>query len=426
MLVAGSVGVLATPAGVRAAPGDGRPTKVTGAASPTGAPVLTSGEYVDAIATDQPRHYTVDLAAGVTLHFTPTLIRPAAAFGEGIKDELEIRLETAAGEKCGSTNDDVDQSTLVVPLSVPIQLDPAGPKVTWQSPFDATPCGKPGKYVVRVTRVGQDPDSAVADDQRDESLPLELTVLVEPPADATGLPPPVATLPPDAPNAFVPPAPDFTGSARATSGGAGYSDAPVLSPGLFSATIAGGETRYWKVPLQWGQRLSYGVRFEPAPLLDSSAPVRTWVVNRVRASVKELDAHASTTYDGDADEVSVLRNHTVPVHYTNRRADPDNQHVRPVHLAGWYYIVVQMEPDAELTRVEARIQLAITVLGQRSGVPAYRRVQGAATPESLLAGRRTPLELRPRTLLIAGGVAALVVAGLLVVAPWLRLRRHPR
>ncbi len=425
LLTAGLTGVLGTSGAASAAPADDPPGTVAGAASPAGAPVLTSGEYVDAIAVDRPRYYAVNLAAGVTPYLTATLVRPRGTFGPGIKDVLQVQLETAAGEKCGADDNDVDQSEQVVLLVVPIRLDPTGTTTRWKYPFDGETCGRPGKYVVRVTRVGQSQDPPVADDQRGRALPLELTFLAEPPADTAGLPAPAATLPSNSPKRFVPPAPDFTGNAREARGGTGYSDAPTLSPGLSGAEIASGETRYWKVPLEWGQRLSYAIRFERTPGLDSSAPVRTWVANRLRQYVKEFGSDASASYDADADPATVLRDHTVPVRYTNRRADPDDLYVRPVHLAGWYYVVVRMEPDARLPSVRTRIQLAVDVLGERSGVPAYRTVDGAAPLESLLAGSGTVLGLRPRTVaLVAGGVAALLVAGALVVVPWLRPRRR--
>lgn len=422
---AGLAGALVPSGPAAAAPDDDRPVKVAGASSPVGAPRLRSGEYVDAIAAGRPRYYTVNLPAGVTPYLTATLVRPPRAFGEGIEDRLEVGLETAAGEPCGSTYETGDQSEHVSLVRVPVRLAPTGPDVEWSYPFSAEACGKPGKYVVRVDRARGD-DPAAFDEHADTPLPLHLTVLVEPPADTTGLPAPARTVGADDPDAAVPPAPDFTGNARAAAGGTHHADAPVLSPGVFGDEIAPGETLYWKVRLDWGQQVSYGVRFGPTAG-DSSATVRTRVENRLRTDVGELGSDYDKTYDGDPDQATVLRNHTVAVRYANRRAPENDEVVRPVHLAGWYYLVVRMEADEDLADSRVPVQLAVTVAGTRSGVPAYRNVPDAASPELLLAGSDGVLGVRPRTAaLVAGGFAALLTAVLLVAAPWLQPRRWRR
>ncbi len=404
-------------------PADGRPAAVTGGVSRAAAPLLTSGEYVDTIAPAESRYYAVHLKAGVTPYFTATLARPYVDRWWTPEDGIAVHLETASGKGCG--HGDAEDGADPVQLTVAIRLDPVGPGAAWESPFDGPECGKPGRYVVRIRRPAK-PPYPEPDVQADKPQPLQLTFLAEPPADIAGLPAAARTG-----SEAAPPAARFTGPATRAPGGVGHTNATPLSAGVFTGEIASGETRYWKVRLHWGQSLSYGVRFERSDR-DSAADVYTWVENPLRVYIHPLGLTADGTYDGDRTETTLLQNHTVPVRFNNRTAPGDHEWVRPVRVAGWYYLrlgirknVPRGETDDALGGTRVPISLAVAVHGGRSGVPKYHRVDGAASPEWLLAGSDGVLGVRRRTMvLVAGGVAALLVAGVLAIGPARRWRRR--
>lgn len=402
----------------------GRP--VSGTPSSTGAPALPSGEWVDTLAPGQTRYYTVTFPALTTPYVTATLVRPVGTFGANVSDAVQLGLETTDGVRCGSASDTRRQDDEVTPLSVTAALGPMGKK-KWEYPFSSyveRGCGKPGKYALSVTRSADDAGGP-------DAFPLELSVLVEPPAQASGLPQPRRTVSASDSSAEPPPAPDFTTLPGRAPGGAGYTDAGTLRTGVVSDTIRAGETLFWRVPLSWGQRLSYAVRFDRTGR-DSSATVGTWVANPLREYVETLAPGPSTSYyDGDSTtDLSVLRNNTVAVGYRNRD-NAQNTAVRNVQVAGSYYVAVRMEDDEGLAGVDVPIQVAVTIDGERSGVPRYSAVAGAVAPRALdgidtRAVRTDDSDFPLRTLaLVAGGFAALLVAVGLVLVPVLLSRRRP-
>ena len=400
---------------------------MSGTPNSTGAPALGSGEWVDTLAPGQTRYYTVTFPALTTPYVTATLVRPVGTFGEDVSDALQMGLETTDGVECGEVNDSRRQTDEVTPLTVTAAFAPMGVK-KWEYPFGSYTdrgCGKPGKYALSVTRSADDAGGP-------DAFPLELSVLVEPPAKAGGLPKPQQTVSASDSNAEPPTAPDFTVLPGRAPGGAGYTDAGTLRGGVVSDTIRAGETLFWRVPLSWGQRLSYAVRFERTGK-DSGATVRTWVDNPLRQYVETLaPGPSSNYYDGDSSgDLTVLRNNTVEVGYRNRD-NVRNTSVATVQVAGFYYVAVRMEDDEGLAGSDVPIQVAVTIDGKRSGVPQYATVAGAVNPRDLdgidtRAVRTDGSDFPLRTVaLVAGGLVALLVAvGLVLVPLLLRRGRAP-
>lgn len=406
-----------------------RSQPVAGTPTSTGAPGLTSGEWVDSLIPGQTTYYTVTFPTGSTPSVTATLVRPAGRFGESVHDGLAVGLETTDGVDCGEEIGTAYQTKQVTPLTVTAMPGEVG-GAKWLSPFSYRVdkgCGQAGKYALRVERNASGADSA-------EAFPVELTVLIEPAAKVVGLPgptttslPPTGTASPSAPQ--TPPVPDFTTQPKRAPGGTGYTDAGEVGTGVTSDTIRAGETLFWRVKLGWGQQLSYAVRFERTR--DSSASTKTWVANPQRVQIDALDPGPYLGYyDGDStSDLTVMRDHTVPVNYRNRENLKDRV-AAPTSIAGWYYVAVQLTDDPDLVGVDVPIQLAVRVDGQRSGIPDYQYVAGAANATQLLADRTPAKAAAEGTSVVTAallilGVFALLAAAAVIATALLRNRHGP-
>lgn len=87
----------------------------------------------------------------------------------------------------------------------------------------------------------------------ENSMPVEILVRYEPPADTSRI------APPSEPG--VPTAPQPSDSGTPVAGGASFNTAVLIEPGTtYSGTIATLEAQYFKVPMTWGQQLSHAFR----------------------------------------------------------------------------------------------------------------------------------------------------------------------
>ncbi|MFL6072915.1 MAG: hypothetical protein ACJ73S_05900 [Mycobacteriales bacterium] len=377
-----------------------------GTSDPNGAPALVTGHaYVDTFTPGQKRYYTITVPEGASPYVSATLIRPWDSFGDSVTDEVTIGLATTDDHDCGSQDESDSQTDSVRLVTVVAEPGPARTRgATWSNGFssDDQGCGKPGTYVVSVER---DRDTADQTARR-----IALYYLAEPPV--TGQPP--SPSPVNTGKLAGPAPPDFTAAAKAVPGSDWMGTAPRVDSPVVNATIRPGETRYWQVPLQWGQRLSYAIRFDKVDV-DDSASVGTWVVNPVRADVDTIGSDASTTYDGKGD-TTPLRNSTVPVAYGNRGSD--SSEVDPVRFAGPYLIALHMNPNQPLAGKDIPVHLAIRVSGSAQAGPGYQNTKDT----SARAGGTASADRHVRWEFLAGGAAALLLA--LLLLGWPKLTRR--
>ena len=144
---------------------------------------------------------------------------------------------------------------------------------TFGAPDTTSYCPTDGVAVLEISRIGQ----AWAD----QPLQVEIVVRMEPAADAGGLLPQASK---------GDPLPMLThGAPTVLTGGTGFNDAPRLTSGVtYQDTIATGESSFYRVPQQWGQRFSYLVtEVGPAqpPLGVVGSIVRVDLFNPVRADI---------------------------------------------------------------------------------------------------------------------------------------------
>ncbi|MEV3929129.1 MULTISPECIES: hypothetical protein [unclassified Streptomyces] len=190
---------------------------------------------------------------------------------------------------------------------------------------DSTTCAARGTYNVLIERESKATSSPDAWD-------LELRYEAEPaPKDADSLP---TEAPEDWPSASpVPPA-----GKQERSGGSGFYDATSLETGEWRDTIAPGQTRFYRVPVDWGQQI-----FATAAL--SNSKKSTEYLGNALALALDNPAHghvddATLSYSGAPNSVAL--DPLPPVAYENRYDSAAD--VSAMRFAGWYYLSVTLSP----------------------------------------------------------------------------------
>ena len=108
-------------------------------------------------------------------------------------------------------------------------------------------CPQQGVLILQIQRLGTA--------YQGQEVPIEIAVRSEPAADASAVPPPA-----DKGAELAQP---IHGTATPITGGDSFNNAPEITSGAtYSDTVVTGDSRYFRVPLQWGQRFSY--LFTPA------------------------------------------------------------------------------------------------------------------------------------------------------------------
>ena len=389
----------------------GRP--IRGGDSPATASEIRPGQYLDTYArggrsagTDgTEKFYAVRLGPGDTPHFSATLA-PVPIRSE-TTDALVIRLAVvdADGDSCGPTSGsgvDIAVFGKVTAQTAVLDPTPVGEK-PWQES-----CSAGAPVFLQVTRSG--------DAFETEQLPVELAFRLEPAVADLG--PPAATA-----RAAALPAP-AAGPARPVEGGPSFNDAPVLAPGSYTDAITTGETRYFRVPLGWGQRLAYRLSVPAQGLPIQTAALYVRLASPLRADAGQQSGNLGSVLLGGSDDQEVSGSSAVPVRYANRSADTGE--LRAYQVDGYYYVVLDL--SYRLGRKEPvsfPFTLTVAASGGEEG-PTYERdpaAYGSPSPSptpvaSVAAG---PDDGPGWVLPAAGGAAVLVAAA--VAVPFLRRRR---
>lgn len=326
--------------------------RVTGGRGAAGAPALSPGQYLDDIGPGETRWYAVDLDAASTADLAVTAVpRPGAraAYGDGV--ELRLAGTGRYPLTCGadSAHFGQDEGAMIV----------VGAVSRIPSDDRSGACDEAGRYVLSVHRT-----SAAGSDRA--RWPLELRYGVERPFAAGATPAPAATRYGDPPAAL-------TGPPRDVEGGTGFNDARGLGRGIWRDTLLPGQTRFYKVRVGWGQRLTYGADFANEPLLEEGSTASSFVATAVYGPGRQPLGDASGAvqrrgYHGQPVSVGLG---TVPVTWSNRWvADGSAQGAR---TAGDHYVAVSLGPGAAgLARKAAvRVVLRVDVTGRESAGPEY-------------------------------------------------------
>ena len=391
-------------------------TPVRGGVTPADAPAIGPGQYLDTYERGSPRasedgtvkYYAVELRPEDTPWFSATLAPPAVRVE--FLDALSVRvgLVDAAGQDCTSfsaTSFELGVFGKVVAQTAVLDSGAVGDR-RWSEP-----CKAGGKLYLKVTRVG--------DAFADQALPLELAFRLEPgvsdpgPAAADDLEPQL-------------PAP-AAGTPAEIEGGTSFNDAPRLEPGTYTETVGTGETRYYRVRLGWGQRLSYRVGIPSQPGLDlQSGSLDAAIASPLRERAEQSGGSDSGILVGGPNDQELSGSTVVPVRYANR--DSRRVQANAYALDGDYYLVLDFSyPIGDETPFAVPLTITVATEGPVEPGPTYTSDPATYSgPPSTAAaagagsgGQAGPGSGSTGLVLVLGAAVLAVVAGL---ALWWRRR----
>lgn len=242
---------------------EGQP--VTGAAEMTeDAPLLGEGQYVDTLENgsmlpvdrENAKFYRLDVPEGWTAHVSATMSVPVGASDEtdGWYFNLSLELYEADMSFCASQ----------VSMSSPDTRAGVTTKV-----LHSNECEQP--TYLQLARDGQK--------FSDVPATVEILIRYQPPADASDLPTPEVL--------EAPAEPEHNDSATAITGGLSYNEATVLAAGeTYESTVVTGETRYFQIPVTWGQQIAYTITFTGKDSGDNRwSDVRMFTDNPLREKI---------------------------------------------------------------------------------------------------------------------------------------------
>ncbi|MFF0446805.1 hypothetical protein ACFYT4_10380 [Streptomyces sp. NPDC004609] len=324
---------------------DARPVK--GATAVSKAPPLEPGTYTDTISAGERKYYQVDLDATSNAYVSAVLAPPPGSEVAGT-DGIRVTLESADREQCSDSTDITFGGATARPVA----------DYSTRRIGRGRACQEAGPYLYTVEWI----DSKSGTDA--ESWPVELKFMSEP-----GLKD--GETAPSAPSSWSSRPPGETsGEARTTGGGTGFNDAPAVGRGVWRDRLGPGESRFYKVPVDWGQQLFLDAEFggsgsgAGAPTVADG--LRLSLFNTARGFVESADAAAS----GSSAKASLA---TAPVAFANRTSDEAN--TGAMRFAGWYYVRVSVD---ERAGNPLPLTLRVAVEGEARPGPAYAGDEFAA------------------------------------------------
>ncbi|MFE5871436.1 hypothetical protein ACFQ6V_22720 [Streptomyces roseifaciens] len=316
--------------------------EVGGSASAAQGPLLRPGTYTDTIGPGEKKFYSVDLDARSDAYVS-VVGAPAPGAAVSPEDGIHVALRKEDGRECGFGEAKFRDADSGRPL--------ADYAVRRARP-DSGGCGQAGRYHVVVERTGPTGDT----------YPTEIKYMTEPGLKDGTLAVTSGT------GKWSPASSSVTGrSPERVAGGTGFNDAPAVGNGVWKDDLLPGQTRFYRIPVSWGQRLSVVADFPKTfapPGFHAPGGVRVGLNNPARGYVGE----SVEDYRGMPKSVSLS---TAPVAYENRlrgRSDAANA----MRVAGWYYLQVGLHPKVgEVVSHPVPVTLRVTVDGTSRAAPAY-------------------------------------------------------
>ncbi|WP_431958977.1 hypothetical protein [Actinacidiphila sp. bgisy160] len=318
--------------------------EVRGRASTADAPRLKPGVlYRDTLAADEGgRNYALDLDAVHSAYLAVfALPRPGTevAYGDGI----ELTLTSTDGTRCDSDYRTFSDDGAARPIG------------TWvkRTIGEDGPCQEAHAYVLEVTRKSQGTSDAAP-------WPLQIRFTNEPGLTDGATPGPALN-----PGTQTPvPA---SGTAHGTTGGADFAHAGVLGTGVWKDAVLPGQTRFYRVPVGWGQQAWVAADFANADVTKpggfSGSGVRVEVYNPRWAFIGTDTA----SYSGEQTSVTAT---TGKVAYANRYESGDA--VSAARFDGFYYVAVSVHPQvAGFVDGAVPVTLRVNVEGAAQPGPSY-------------------------------------------------------
>ncbi|POX61385.1 hypothetical protein C3492_22545 [Streptomyces sp. Ru62] len=352
----------ALPAGAAAA-ADARPGSYTftpgartvaGTKGTTDAVLLDPGHtYRSSLPRNGRLYYRLRLTAADTAYVPVTAVPPADATVSAT-DGIRVSLRDANGASCFYASALIGAGLSPRPVTALAQRE-AGKAL----------CQGGGTYYLLVERLDAEGSGAAA---APEPWDLEIAPATEPVLAEAG--------PTTAPRTWDSATPEpLTGTARDRSGGTGFATARPLGQGIWRTRLSPGETRFYKVPLDWGRRLHASADLDGAPGHGYvGGALNLSLHNPVRGYVDD----ASLGYTGAPKSAALAP--LPPVEYPNRYAVPAR--VTSVRFAGEYYLVLHLSTRLAGTFGQGPfgVTLRVRVVGRAQAGPAYA---GRAVPDDV-------------------------------------------
>ncbi len=410
-------------------------TPVRGTSTVDAAPVLTLGQYTDvttSAADEATTYYKVRRTVpGSTLRFSYLTRIPAAT--HDAQSSWSYTLQTDSGVECDSQT---ILGTVTHPfglvrgytmLALPLDPEDTGPTDQQRS------CAQAESFVAKIER----------GPGKEGTSPVEIRVVEEPPvANLPELPRGVAGVPHSDGSVRLAP----SGTRQPVTGGAGFNDAPEITPGTYTASLVPGEMVFFKVRLGYGQSAVFadhgltvapGTVTQPGAVFTADAvyaPDMSRIVS-LPTPVTEYDVTSAGATPKTAEQNVV----EVPeVRYRNRwdsaRSSDDGL---GFSMSGDYYYAMTVEQSPVLGGQPVEVSFSVKVSGTTNGEPASGATvqtsgsSGSAAPAPASSGpagspsapaSRAPGSGWLRTGLVGGGVV--LVLGGVSGAVWAFLRRR--
>ncbi|MFE3488488.1 MULTISPECIES: hypothetical protein [Streptomyces] len=284
---------------------------------------------VEASTLDEGVPYRSMIKPGEKLYYRVTLDDASAAYVSAVAvpgdsgevaygDGINVSLRETDDTSCGSERANFGSGEYARPIAA---------YVSRTIKEGGSTCQESGQYDVLVERESKDASNS-------EAWGLELRFLEEPRLRSG------VAMPTDGPESWPSAsAKPLTGKQQKRSGGAGYSEATSLENGRWQDTVAPGQTRFYRVPVDWGQQIH-----ATAELSNSTGTSTEFVGNALTLSLDNPAqghvSNATLSYSGGPASASLRP--LPPVAYRNR-FDSSTQ-VSTMRFAGWYYLSVSLSP----------------------------------------------------------------------------------
>jgi Ca-activated chloride channel homolog len=389
-------------------------TPVRGAEAPADGPELGAGQYVDSYAASgSPRHYRIPRTPGWTI--TASIASLVNPFHGQNTESWELGLTSESGQTCDTSTASASsfRSVIVVAGAVRSHPERSGASVGSDS------C-QSESLVLSLQR------RSLLNNQK--PAPVELLIQSEPPiANLAELPGALSSY--DGTGKAVP----QTKPVRPVLGGTSFTNAGMVEPGSWADSPTTGETIFYRVRLETGQRLRVTAKMP--------ASAKSWQLDAADAVTPSLMlyspprvqlARKDGVLQGSSTATLTLASPQVRVQNREIEQSPHRNGSAGINAswsasaAGDYYVALQLEPlQAYLSGRVMPVLMNVAVDGEASGAPQYAEApatgsssESAAPNSSASAAAESGPPDSPSILrdVRRYGLVAIVGAAVLVVA----------
>jgi Ca-activated chloride channel family protein len=398
-------------------------TPVKGTVDQPGAPKIGAGQYKDRYdASNTPRYYRVTRTPGSTITASiATIVRP---YPTQNTESWTLTLATGDGKPCATSQATSGGYRATTVLSGAVSSSQVNPVTRSPGPEK---CSTDSEVLLSLSRSSPLGNS--------DEVSVEVLIAEEPPiSNLSSLPDAVANYDGKAP--AVRPG----GSAPSRLGGTSFSNSTEVDPGSWRDSVATGETVFYRVRLQPGQRLRVTAE-TPAPKSRWQLGAADVVTTRVGAYSPARVSLTQQTANLQGRGAARVTAASPQVRVRNREVPPPASYLDPnvttAAIAGDYFVSLELDPlQAYLSGRVMQVRLSLAIDGQPTGQPQYATSESpspsttpSTTSNSPAATAQptaptdpgSPVNETSRGLILAG--AGLLAVALVVGALWLSRRR---